>query len=153
MNGWLPLIAGTGSAVAGGFYLAFSAVVMPALRGRPAEEAIAAMVSINQKAVRPPFMILFFGTAAACGAVAVVSATDPLAQSPLRVAGATAYLAGWASTMLVNVPLNNRLSRNGGGRPDRQWQSFEQSWIPANHVRAALSMAGAVGLLIPMPHP
>ena len=38
------------------------------------------MVSINEKAVRPPFMILFFGTAVACGAVAVVSATDPLAS-------------------------------------------------------------------------
>jgi uncharacterized membrane protein len=150
VNGWLPVIAGTGSAVAAGFYLAFSAVVMPALRRQPATEAIATMASINEKAVRPPFMILFFGTAAACGAVVVVSATDPVAQSPLRVAGAAAYLAGWASTMLVNVPLNNRLSKSGGGPPDRQWRSFQQSWIPANHVRAALSIAGAVGLLIPI---
>ena len=153
MSGWLPVIAGTGSAVAGGFYFAFSAVVMPALRGQPATEAIATMLSINEKAVRPPFMLLFFGTAAACGAVAVVSATHPLSQSPIRFAGAAAYLAGWASTMLVNVPLNNRLSRNVGGRPDRQWHSFQQSWIPANHVRAALSVAGAVGLLIPIHHP
>lgn len=152
MNGWLPVIAGTGSAAAAGFYLAFSAVVMPALRGQPATEAIATMLSINEKAVRPPFMVLFFGSAAACGAVAVASATDPLAKSPVRVAGAAAYLAGWASTMLVNVPLNNRLSRNVGGGPDRQWHGFQQSWIPANHVRAALSIAGAAGLLIPTSH-
>ena len=88
MSAWLPLAAGAGSAVAGGFYLAFSLVVMPALRRRPARDAIATMVSINEKALRPPFMILFFGTAAACGAVLAVQATDPLTQSPVRVAGA-----------------------------------------------------------------
>lgn len=152
MNGWLPVIAGTGSAAAGGFYLAFSTVVMPALRGQPAQDAIAAMVSINEKAVRPPFMILFFGTAAACGAVLAVQATEPLTQSPVRVAGAAAYLAGWASTMVVNVPLNNRLSRTGG-QPDRAWHGYQQSWNPANHLRAALSIAGAIGLLIPFHHP
>lgn len=151
MSGWLPVIAGTGSAVVGGFYFAFSTVVMPALRRQPAGEAVAAMVSINEKAVRPPFMILFFGTAAACGAVAVAAATDPVTQPPLRVAGAAAYLAGWATTLLVNVPLNNRLSRPGRGQPDRQWRSYDQSWTRANHVRAALSIAGAVGLMIP-PH-
>ena len=153
VNGWLPVVAGTGSAVAGGFYLAFSAVVMPALRRQPAEDAIATMVSINEKAVRPPFMLLFFGTAAACGAVAVAAATDPVTRSPIAVAGATAYLAGWASTMLVNVPLNNRLSKQGGGQPDRQWHNYQQSWTPANHIRAALSIVGAVGLLIPVHHP
>jgi uncharacterized membrane protein len=149
VSGWLPVVSGTGSAVAGGFYLAFSAVVMPALRRQPAKEAIATMVSVNEKAVRPPFMTLFFGTAAACGAVAVAAATDPLSQSPLRVAGAAAYLAGWASTMVVNVPLNNRLSANGSGQPDRQWHSYQRSWTAANHIRAALSIAGAAGLLIP----
>jgi uncharacterized membrane protein len=51
---------------------------------------------------------------------------------------------------MVNVPLNNRLDRGGDGRPDRQWHSFQQSWTPANHIRAALSVAGAVGMLIPI---
>ena len=149
MNGWLPVIAGTGCAAAGGFYLAFSTVVMPALRRQPAQDAIAAMVSINGLAVRPPFMILFFGTAAACGAVVAFQAT----QSPVRVAGAAAYLAGLASTMVVNVPLNNRLSSSDGGRPDRLWNSYQRSWNPANHIRAALSIAGAIGLLIPIHKP
>ena len=153
MNGWLPVIAGTGSAVAAGFYLAFSAVVMPALRRRPASEAIAAMVAVNETAVRPPFMILFFGTAAACGAVAVAGATGPLTQSPFRAAGAAAYLAGWAWTMVVNVPLNNSLARDGGAPPGVRWHRFQQPWSRANHVRAALSIAGAVGLLIPVSLP
>ncbi|MDQ0000657.1 MULTISPECIES: anthrone oxygenase family protein [Pseudarthrobacter] len=150
MSGWLPVIAGTGSAVAGGFYLAFSAVVMPALRRRPAKDAIATMAAINETAVRPPFMILFFGTAAACAAVAVAAATNPLTHSPMRAAGAAAYLAGWASTMLVNVPLNKRLATHGGSQPDLQWSRFEQSWTRANLIRFGLSIAGAVGLLIPV---
>ncbi len=151
MSGWLPVAAGTGSAVVGGFYLAFSAVVMPALRRRTAEEAIATMVAINEKAVRPPFMVLFFGTAAACAAVAVAAALDPQTQSPLRVAGAAAYLAGWASTIAVNVPLNNRLAKNGTSHPDSQWHNYQRSWTRANHVRAALSIAGAAGLILPAP--
>lgn len=151
MSGWLPVAAGTGSALVGGFYLAFSVVVMPALRRRPPGDAIATMVAINEKAVRPPFMVLFFGTSAACAAVAVAAALDPQAQPPLRVAGALAYLAGWASTIAVNVPLNNRLSANGTTAPDQLWHSYRQPWTRANHVRAALSMAGAAGLLIPVP--
>ena len=113
----MPFAAGTGSAVAGGVYLAFSVMVMPALRRRPADEAITTMVRINEKAVRAPFMALFFGTAAACAAITVAAAVDPQTQHPLRVAGAAAYLAGWASTMVVNVPLNYRLSANGAAQP------------------------------------
>ena len=150
MSGWLAVAAGTGSAVAGGFYLAFSFVVMPGLRRRPASDAIRTMVLINEKAVRPPFMVLFFGTAAACAVLAAAAAVDPQTQPPLRVAGAAAYLAGWASTMAVNVPLNNRLSVNGTAQPEREWNSYRGPWTRANHVRAALSIAGAAGLLGPL---
>ena len=150
MSGWLPVAAGTGSAVAGGVYLAFSVMVMPALDRRSAKDAITTMIVINEKAVRPPFMVLFFGTAAACAAIALAAAMDPQTQPPLRVAGAAAYLAGWASTMAVNVPLNNRLSANGTAQPDQQWNSYHRSWTRANHVRAALSIAGAAGLLAPL---
>jgi uncharacterized membrane protein len=149
VSGWLPAAAGTGSALVGGFYLAFSAVVMPALRRRPASEAVETMALINENAVRPPFMVLFFGTAAACAAAVVEAAIDPRAQSPLRVAGAAAYLAGWASTMVINVPLNNRLSQDGTGHLERKWLSYERPWTRANHLRAALSIAGAAGLLAP----
>jgi len=150
VNGWLAVAAGAGSAVSGGVYLAFSVMVMPALRRRPAEEAISTMVLINEKAVRAPFMVLFFGTAAACAAVVVAAAADPQAQHPLRVAGAAAHLAGWVSTMVVNVPLNNRLSVNGTAQPGQRWDSYQRSWTRANHLRTALSIAGAVGLLVPV---
>ncbi|MEX5258036.1 DUF1772 domain-containing protein [Kocuria arenosa] len=145
MTGWVPVATGVGSALVGGFYLAFSAVVLPALRRRPPEEAAATMVVINQAAVRAPFMVLFFGTAAACAATTVDAMINTRPDSLIRVAGSVAYLAGWASTMAVNVPLNNRLAKNGLD----QWPSYQQSWTRANHIRAIFSTAGATGLLIP----
>jgi uncharacterized membrane protein len=145
VTGWLPVAAGVGSGLVGGFYVAFSAVVLPALRRRPVEEATATMVAVNDAAVRAPFMVLFFGTAAACGATAVDALLDPRIHSLLRVAGSAAYLAGWASTMAVNVPLNNGLAADGALR----WRGYQRSWARANHIRALLSVAGAAGLLIP----
>jgi uncharacterized membrane protein len=131
----------------GGFYLAFSAMVVPALRRRPSEQATAAMVAINETALRAPFMILFFGTAAACATTAVAEIADASAHSLLRVAGATVSLAGWAVTMAVNVPLNRRLATGGA----EQWPDYQRSWTRANHLRTVLSVAGAIGLLLPIP--
>ena len=149
MSAWVPIIAGTGSALVGGFYVAFSAVVMPALHRRSAMDAAATMVAINERAVSAPFMILFFGTAAACGASIIAAAADPQPSAGLRVAGSVAYLSGWAMTMAVNVPLNNTLARTGPEQLASQWAGFERPWNRANLVRAVLSVAGAAGLLIP----
>lgn len=151
MSAWIPVIAGTGSALVGGFYLAFSAVVMPALHRRPAREAAATMVAVNERAVGPSFMLLFFGTAAACGANVISAAADPQPSAPLRIAGSVAYLSGWALTMAVNVPLNNRLAGTGPEQRASQWVGFERPWTRANLVRAVLSGAGAVALLVPVP--
>lgn len=145
LSAWLPLAAGVGSAVAGGFYFAFSAVVIPALRRRPPHEAATSMVAVNGQALRPPFMLVFFGTAAACGGTAVAALVGPQAHSMLRVAGSAAYLAGCVLTMAVNVPHNNRLAAEGAGH----WPAFDRFWTRANHVRAILSVAGAVALMLP----
>lgn len=149
MTDWMPLVAGVLAAVVGGFYFAFSAVVMPALRRRPAAEAGPAMVAINVQAVRAPFMIVFFGAAIAAIAVLVVSVPD--VQSgipPLRVIGALLSLLGWVSTVAVNVPLNTRLA--AAGDPAAAWTRFDRPWTRANHIRTVLSVAGAVTLLYPI---
>lgn len=144
MTGWVTVAAALGSGVVGGFYVAFSAVVIPALRRRPDGEAAATMVAVNEAAVRAPFMVLFFGTAALCGLTVADAVIGPDPDALLRTAGAAAYLAGWASTMAVNVPLNHGLANGGAGR----WPGYQRSWARANHARAVLSVAGAVGLLV-----
>ncbi|MBG6216311.1 putative membrane protein [Arthrobacter sp. CAN_A6] len=145
----MPVIAGTGSAVVGGFYLAFSAVVMPALRDRQANEACTAMIAINEAALRPTFMTMFFGTAAACGGTAFAAILEPQPQTPLQMIGSVAYLVGWTSTMAINVPLNNRLARHGTSEGDGRWLDYAQRWTTANHLRTVLSLAGAAALLFP----
>lgn len=140
----LGVIAGIGSAIVGGFYVAFSFTVMPALRRRPAPEAEAAMISINEQAVRAPFMALFFGTALLCLGTVIQQIAGPSAAGWLTsTLGAGCYLAGWLATMAVNVPLNGRLARSEIG-----WAKFERPWSRANLARAALSAVGAVLLIL-----
>lgn len=147
MSGWVVTAAGAGSAAVGGVYLAFSAVVMPALARRPDDDATAIMVAINERAVRPVFMVLFFGTAVACVVTVAAAITEPGARAPSRIAGSVAYLAGWLSTMVINVPLNNRLADHRA----ELWPHYRRVWTRANHVRALLSLVGGVGLLLPPP--
>ncbi|GAA3666217.1 DUF1772 domain-containing protein [Arthrobacter ginkgonis] len=141
----LAAIAGVGSALVAGFYAAFTFTVMPALRRRPAQDAAATMVSINEQAVRPPFMILFFGTALACAGALAEQAVNPGTDSPLRILGSVAYLAGWFATMAINVPLNGRLARS-----KIEWTEFDRSWSRANLLRAVLSAVGSIALLAPL---
>ncbi|UNK47831.1 DUF1772 domain-containing protein [Arthrobacter sulfonylureivorans] len=139
----LSAIAGIGSAIVGGFYVAFAFTVMPALRRRPVSEAGAAMVSINERAVRLPFMVLFFGTALACAGTVARQVLNPVEDSATSILGAACYLTGWLLTMTVNVPLNNRLARSNLG-----WAEFEKSWNRANLTRAVLSVAGGALLIL-----
>ncbi|GAB3605550.1 hypothetical protein GCM10027413_09590 [Conyzicola nivalis] len=125
--------------VAGGVYFSFSALVLPALRTRAASDAVAAMRAVNVAAVRPPFMLVFFGGAVSAAAVAVFELVGE--THPARIAGAALALVAFGITVVRNVPLNNALA---GGSPD--WQRFEPRWRRANHARAAASILAAVAL-------
>jgi uncharacterized membrane protein len=129
----------------GGVYVAFSSMVLPALNGRAAGEAVSAMQRINVLAVRPPFMALFFGGAIA-SVVAGVTAGSDEGQGVLRVAGAVLSLASFGVTVAVNVPLNNALARASGVGDSNVWRAFERPWARANTVRGALALAGAAAL-------
>ncbi len=67
----LTLLAALGCAMMAGVFFAFSAFVMKALARLPAEQGIAAMQAINVAALTLAFMAALFGTAVACGALAV----------------------------------------------------------------------------------
>lgn len=136
----------------GGVYVAFSTMVMPALNTRAASEAVAVMQRINVRAVRPPFMTLFFGGALASVVAGVASLTSET-PSMMRLTGAALSLASFGLTVTVNVPLNNALARlpagtGSGAGPDNLggWRAFERPWTRANSMRAALALAGAAAL-------
>ncbi len=146
----LTLTAAVSSGALGGGYYIFSAMVMPALRRRPANEAIKAMNQINVDAMRPPFMLLFGGTALLSIALIVYE----LAQSMswMRIVGAVLSLSGFVITASYNVPRNNRLAAIDpvAGDVRDSWDTFARQWSGSNHCRALVSIAAAVVLSLAM---
>lgn len=143
----LTLVAVLGSALVAGVFLAFSAFVMRALAAVPAEQGIGAMQAINLAAVRPPFMLVFAGTAVVCLPLLVTGVlrwSEPGAATLL--AGAVAYLAGtFGLTAGVHVPANNALARldpRAEGSSTR-WAGYVRRWSRWNHVRTAMGLAAS----------
>ncbi len=106
------ILAALGSGLIAGFFFAFSACVMEALRRLEPSAGIAAMQSINIVVLNPLFLGAFFGTALLSLVLAVVAALTWSAPGAVYLlAGSLLYLAGAILvTIVFNVPLNNRLA-------------------------------------------
>ena len=140
----LTLATALGCALAAGALFAFSAFVMGALARLPAEQGIAAMQSINERAVTPAFMAALFGPAVACAVLAV----DAFARDgdPLVVAAAGLYGLGTIGiTIAGNVPLNDALARldPAGAGAAGAWAGYVRRWTALNHARVAAGVAAA----------
>ncbi len=129
-----------------GVFFAFSSFVMPALARVTPEQGLAAMQSINVRAVTPAFMAAFMGSAALCVVTAVVALTDGGGATALVVAGAAVHLAGCiVGTIAFHVPRNDALARlrpGGAGSADA-WARYLRQWTAGNHVRCAAGLAAA----------
>jgi uncharacterized membrane protein len=126
-------LVAVGAGLMGGVFVAFSVAVMPALRRRPAAEAVAVMQEVNRVIVSPLFLLVFLGT----GVVGVVAAALDVRAAP----GVALYVVGALGvTMAVNVPLNNRLDAEG----EQVWARYLARWTAWNHVRALAATGSAV---------
>lgn len=130
-------------------YLHFSRSVMPSLAKLPAAQGIARMQEFNRTAVKPPFMIAFFG-AAAIGTwfvVAWLRGNRTLADT-LAAGGGLAYLAGFALTIAFHVPRNEALAVLDPAAPASAqiWQTYLHEWTAGNTVRAVLSSLSVAAL-------
>ena len=144
----LALLASLGCGLNGGFFFAFSVVVMRALAQRPAPEGIAAMQSINVVVLNPWFLGLFFGTAGLCVVAAILGSlnwSEP--RAAWWLAGSVLYLVGTILvTMRFNVPRNQALKRAAPSSDEAAslWADYLVTWTSWNHVRtAAASLASA----------
>ena len=132
----------------GGFFFAFSVVVMRALAKRPAPESIAAMQSINVVVLNAWFLGVFFGTAVICiAAIALAALNREEHAAPWLLIGGLLYLVGtiWV-TMRFNVPRNEALKRVSPSSSDgtKLWADYLVTWTAWNHVRAlAATLAAA----------
>jgi uncharacterized membrane protein len=146
------LITALGCGLVAGVFFAFSTFVMAALKRLPPEQGIAAMQSMNVRAVTPVFMTALFGTAVAClGLVAWAVISSNGRTTALVLAGCVLYLVGSIGvTMVCNVPLNNRLAKldpQSAEAPVR-WDRFLTRWTAWNHVRTIAALAAAATLTI-----
>ena len=137
----LGLLASLGCGLNGGFFFAFSVVVMRALAERPAPEGIAVMQRINVVVLNRWFLGVFFGTAVLCLAAIILAA---LSWAELRsawlIAGSVLYLVGTILvTMRFNVPRNEALKRVAPSSAEAAslWADYLVTWTAWNHVRAA----------------
>ncbi len=114
------------------------------------------MQSINVVVINPVFLIAFFGTAAACVAVAIsalLAWQEPGAAYLL--AGALLYLAGsFLVTIVFNVPRNDALAAvdPSSAAGATLWASYLTAWTAWNHVRTAAALAAAAALSIALRH-
>src|SRR5919112_5893868 len=144
MNGLifvLTLLAALGCAMMAGVFFAFSVFVMKALGRLPAKQGVAAMQAINVAAVTFAFMAALFGTAVACGALAVW-ALFAWSESfaPYLLLGCALYLIGTILlTIVYHVPRNEALATAEplGADAENQWRRYLPGWTAWNHLRAA----------------
>jgi uncharacterized membrane protein len=148
----LTLLSALGCGLMAGVFFAFSAFVMNALARPPPAEGIAAMQSINIAVINPWFFAAFFGTAAACIALAVISVLswrEP--GSGWLVMASALYLAGtFLVTIVFNVPLNDALAAVDAKSAEAAslWSLYLPRWTAWNHVRTGAALAALASLFM-----
>jgi uncharacterized membrane protein len=148
VDGWVLDLTRAGAVGAGlmaGLFFAFSTSVMPALRKLPAPDGAAAMQQINREIQNPLFLLVFMGSTLIAAAIAVSTAwTWDQPWAGLRLAGGSTFVAGnFLTTMAYNVPRNDQLDRSAAF-----WPTYLDEWVPANHLRALLTAASCVLLVL-----
>ena len=146
----LTIVCAVGSATAAGAFFTFSDFTMRGLKRMSPAQGAAAMQAINKAAPSPLFMLLLFGTGAACLALIVQSAMhldDPGSTTRL-IAGAIYVVGVVLTTIGYHVPRNNRLDRLDPDGPEGAdyWIVYLREWIPMNHVRTIAPLITAVML-------
>lgn len=148
----LTVAAAVSSAVLTGVLFAFSTSIMPALARRPPAEGMAAMQAMNRTILNPVFGLLFGGSALLC---LVVAASAPFTGEQdgagWRLAGGALYVVGvFLETMVVNVPMNDRLDAADASGPAGQavWADFLPRWTRWNNVRSLVGVVAATFLVV-----
>jgi uncharacterized membrane protein len=147
----LTFAAALGSGLTAGVLFGFSTFVMPALERLPAAHGIAAMQSINVKAVNPAFMAALFGSGVVSLGLAVFALTQ-LGESwaPYLVAAAVIYLAGPVGlTAGYHQPRNLALATRQPAMSEAAgyWSRYLREWNRWNHARVAAALVASALLI------
>ena len=136
--------------VSAGVFYGFSSFVMSGLARASDDAAGAAMTGINETAVLPAFMTVFFGALLVPAATGIWGLVDGRDGGAWVLAAAAVYLVGtFGVTAALNVPLNNRLLADSDKAAG--WRAYRRPWTSWNHVRTFAGVVAttlaAVGLV------
>jgi uncharacterized membrane protein len=110
------------------------------------------MKAINVTALRPPFMLVFAGSAVLCAVIAVVTfVLWPDEGTVELLLGSALYLFGsFGVTMVANVPRNDTLMKLDAGTAEAAayWPEYVREWTVWNHVRMVASGAAALAYVL-----
>lgn len=145
------VVAALGSGVIGGTFFAFSTFIMTSLSEIPNESGISAMNVINRVILRSWFMPVFIGTAILAVIIVVLAIRNwDFPASACMILGAALYIvASFISTLVFNVPLNDRLSVLAGGDAEVAsfWATYLKEWTFWNDVRTVASLAASAAFI------
>ncbi len=145
------LAATVSTGLMAGLYFAFSCAVMLGLRHSDDRTFVVAMQKINVAILNGWFVVVFVGALIA-GGLSVVLEWRADDHSALRwvIAGVALYLTSLIVTVVLNVPLNDRLQ--GAGLPADPSElaairsAFEAQWNTWNIVRTVATGTGFASL-------
>jgi uncharacterized membrane protein len=132
-----------------GVFYGFSSFVMSGLARASDDAAGDAMTGINETALLPAFMSVFFGALLVPGVTGIWGLVDGRDGGGWVLAAAAVYLVGtFGVTAALNVPLNNRLL--AAHDKAAGWRAYRRPWTAWNHVRTfagvLATVLAAVGL-------
>ena len=143
----MTILCAVGAATVAGTFFTFSTFTMRGLERLAPAQGAAAMQAINREAPTPPFMLLLFGTGAACLVLMIYAALhfqDPGSKYQL-IAGALYIVGVVLVTGLYHVPRNNVLDGLDPNSAEgiAYWATYLEEWVRMNHVRTIAPLLAA----------
>lgn len=132
-----------------GLYFIFSNTIMKVLSQLPNAQGAKVMAKINDVIINPVFFVFFFGSALSA-AYLVYDSLFVNREIMTFAAGTIFVLGSFLSTVLFNVPLNNRLKHAVDNKVNLEtvWLEYLRKWTKWNHLRAIVSLVSAIILII-----
>ena len=131
-----------------GFFFAYSASVVLALRTLSASEYTTVMQEINEKVLNVVFGVVFFGAVVVpIGSAIIVVLLEywTTLSGQLFLAGVIVYLVGtFLVTARIHIPMNDHIATWSPMSPPDEWATVQARWGRWNHVRTTAAAVSFV---------